>query len=160
MSRRQHQSGINEMAAKITANKVSANKTTANKTTACKKTAETMSANEAGALEADVPAGRAPQAAKKRPSLKVRHEPPTLEDAIYAAQGLTQDIEQQIEFAADLMDMPVAELRPLLLKAAAKPSTSNRVFVPARSGMQRAVVIETTGRPRARKPSPGSVSAP
>jgi len=32
------------------------------------------------------------------------------------------------------------------LKAIAKPVTSNRVFVPARSGMQRAVVIETTGR--------------
>ena len=43
---------------------------------------------------------------KKRPALKVRHEPPTLEDAIYAAQGLTQDVEQQIEFAADLMHMP------------------------------------------------------
>jgi hypothetical protein len=150
MSRRLHQSGINEMAAKITANKM----------TASKKTAEKIGANEVDALEANVPEGRPRQAAKKRPNLKVRHEPPTLEDAIYAAQGLTQDIEQQIEFAADLMDMPAADLRPHLLKAAAKPSTSNRVFVPARSGMQRAVVIETTGRPRARKPGSGSVSAP
>lgn len=110
-----------------------------------------------GAHGFDTDASRAP---RKRPPLKVRHEPPTLEDAIYAAQGLTEDIEQQIEFAADLMDKPAAELRPHLLKAMAKPTTSNRVFVPARSGMQRAVVIETTGRSRTRRSSSGSVNAP
>ena len=96
------------------------------------------------------PAQRTP---KMRPPFKVRHEPPTLEDAIYAAQGMSTDVEQQIELAADLMSMPAAEIRPHVLKAAAKPQTPNRVFVPARSGMQRAVVIETTGRPR-RRPSP------
>jgi len=90
---------------------------------------------------------------RMRPPFKVRHEPPTLEEAIYAAQGVTPDVEQQIELAADLMCMPAAEIRPHVLKAAAKPQTPNRVFVPARSGMQRAVVIETTGRPR-RRPSP------
>ena len=89
-------------------------------------------------------------APKMRPPFKVRHEPPTLEEAIYAAQGVTADIEQQIEFAADLMSMPAAEMRPHVVKAAAKPQLSNRVFVPARSGMQRAVVIETTGRSRHR----------
>ncbi len=87
---------------------------------------------------------------KMRPPFKVRHEPPTLEEAIYAAQGVTTDIEQQIELAADLMAMPASEIRPHALKAAAKPPASNRVFVPARSGMQRAVVIETTGRSRHR----------
>ena len=132
-------------------------KITASKSMTKKKPAEQMSADEANALEAAMPDGRAP--AKRRPSLKVRHEPPTLEDAIYAAQGLTQVLEQQIEFAADLMDMTTDELRPHLLKAVSKPSASNRVFVPARSGMQRAVVIETTGRPRARKLSSGSVPA-
>jgi hypothetical protein len=87
---------------------------------------------------------------KMRPPFKVRHEPPTLEEAIYAAQGVTTDIEQQIELAAELMNLPAAEIRPHALKAATKPQISNRVFVPARSGMQRAVVIETTGRPRRR----------
>jgi hypothetical protein len=92
-------------------------------------------------------------AGKARPPLKVRHEPPTLDEAIYAAQGLTTDVEQQVELAAELMNLPLDEVRPLVLKAIAKPSTTNRVFVPARSGLQRAVVIETTGRSRNRASS-------
>ncbi|SDR60620.1 hypothetical protein SAMN05444161_7657 [Rhizobiales bacterium GAS191] len=101
-------------------------------------------ARNTAAKSAAKPAGKA------RPPLKVRHEPPTLEEAIYAAQGVTTDVEQQIELAADLMDLPIDEVRPQVLKAIAKPSTTNRVFVPARSGLQRAVVIETTGRSRNR----------
>jgi hypothetical protein len=93
------------------------------------------------------------QRPKMRPPFKVRHEPPTLEEAIYAAQGLTTDIEQQVEVAADLMALPMEEVRPHVIKAVSKPSTNNRVFVPARSGMQRAVVIETTGRSRNRATS-------
>ena len=92
------------------------------------------------------PSKAADAKAKARPPLKVRHEPPTLEEAIYAAQGVATEVEQQIELAAELMGLPVDEVRPMVLKAIAKPVTSNRVFVPARSGMQRAVVIETTGR--------------
>ncbi|MFI5012470.1 MAG: hypothetical protein ACHQAY_08985 [Hyphomicrobiales bacterium] len=90
------------------------------------------------------------QRPKMRPPFKVRHEPPTLEEAIYAAQGLTTDVEQQVEIAADLMSLPSDEVRPHVLKAVSKPSQSNHVFVAARSGLQRAVVIETTGRPRNR----------
>ncbi len=135
-------------------------KSTANRGTASKNVANGVGANEPDGFDRDVTERSLRQASKKRPALKVRHEPPTLEDAIYAAQGLTQDVDQQIEFAASLMDMPAEELRPHLVKATSKPLTSNRVFVPARSGMQRAVVIETTGRPRARKPGSGSVSAP
>ena len=102
----------------------------------------------------------APRTPKMRPPFKVRHEPPTLEDAIYAAQGITTDVEQQIEFAASLIDMPLEEIRPHVVKAAVKPPTSSRVFVPARSGMQRAVVIETTGRPRHRVSSDMSSRPP
>jgi hypothetical protein len=120
-----------------------------------------MTANTTANMTARTTAKRTP---KMRPPFKVRHEPPTLEEAIYAAQGVTTDIEQQVELAADLMDLPAAEIRPHVLKAASKPSMSNRVFVPARSGLQRAVVIETTGRPRQRTSSdlgprlPGRIS--
>ena len=131
----------------------------AGKITAKRKTGGEMGARDAHGPETELNEAQPPRSPKKRPPLKVRREPPTLEEAIYAAQGLTPDIEQQIEFAADLMAMPATELRPHLLKAVAKPSMSNRVFVPARSGMQRAVVIETTGRSRPRKPA-GSVIAP
>jgi hypothetical protein len=90
---------------------------------------------------------------KMRPPFKVRHEPPTLEEAIYAAQGLTTDTDQQVELAAELIDLPLEAVRAQFLKSAGKPAISERVFVPARSGMQRAVVITTTGRPRNRQSS-------
>jgi hypothetical protein len=128
------------------------------KITASSKTSGKMSPNKGNGLEGESNEAQPPRPQKKRPALKVRYEPPTLEDAIYAAQGLTEDVEQQIEFAADLMDLPVAELRSHVLKAASKPPTSNRVFVPARSGLQRAVVIETTGRPRMRRATSDSVT--
>ena len=42
---------------------------------------------------------------------RVRVEPPTLEDALFAAEGLTPDPRQQIHIAADLMQLPVDEAR-------------------------------------------------
>lgn len=42
---------------------------------------------------------------------RVRVELPTLEDALYAAEGLTPDTREQIHIAADLMQLPVDETR-------------------------------------------------
>ena len=42
---------------------------------------------------------------------RVRVELPTLEDALYAAEGLTFDTRQQIDIAADLMHVPVDQAR-------------------------------------------------
>jgi hypothetical protein len=42
---------------------------------------------------------------------RVRVEPPTLEDALFAAEGLTADPRQQIHIAADLMQVPVDEAK-------------------------------------------------
>jgi hypothetical protein len=42
---------------------------------------------------------------------RVRVELPTLEDALYAAEGLTLDTRQQIHMAADLMQVPVDQAR-------------------------------------------------
>ena len=61
----------------------------------------------------------------------LRFEPPTLEDAIYAAQGLTDDIDGQAEIAAQLMGLPELDVRVAILKAVprrpARPSTHVRV---------------------------------
>lgn len=58
---------------------------------------------------------------------RVRVEPPTLEDALFAAEGLTADPRQQIHIAAALMQVPVDEMRTeaeRLLKARAnRPRT-------------------------------------
>jgi hypothetical protein len=38
---------------------------------------------------------------------RVRRDPPTLDEAIFAAQGLTDDPQAQVEIAASLMDVPL-----------------------------------------------------
>jgi hypothetical protein len=81
---------------------------------------------------------------------RVRRDPPTLAEAIAAARGLTDDVKQQVEIAAALMDLSPDEVRPQVLKAAAA-ATSPRHAVSeiayiGRSGAPRTVVVE-------RKPS-------
>lgn len=41
---------------------------------------------------------------------RVRHEPPTLEDALFAAEGLAMDPSQQLEIAAELMQLPIEQV--------------------------------------------------
>jgi hypothetical protein len=56
-----------------------------------------------------------------------RVEPPAVEEAIAAAEGLTDVIEHQIEIASQLMGLPEDEIRPLILqKAAQKPAPEAR----------------------------------
>ena len=43
---------------------------------------------------------------------------PTLEEAVVAAQGLSDDIEQQVEIASGLMGVPQEEVRPVIASAA------------------------------------------
>ena len=60
---------------------------------------------------------------------RVRHDPPTLEEAIFAARGLTDDFEAQVEIAAGLMEAEPDAVRSALKKiptprkaAATRPS--------------------------------------
>ena len=95
---------------------------------------------------------RAMSKAKVRPPVRVRYDPPTLDEAVFAAQGLTDDIEHQAEIAAELMGVDLEAAREMVAKAAAKAATAKRqpssevAFTTNRSGAQRAVVVE-------RKPS-------
>lgn len=74
---------------------------------------------------------------------RVRHDPPTLEEAIFAARGLTDDVEQQAEIAAGLMDLPIEQVRTVLLKTPApRKSNATVAFTGTRAGAQRAVVVE------------------
>jgi hypothetical protein len=62
-------------------------------------------------------------------SRRVRVEPPTLDEAIFAARGLTDDPNEQAEIAASLMGLPVEKV-----KAA--------VTFTKRGNTERAVVVE------------------
>ena len=48
------------------------------------------------------------------PPIRVRNEPPTIEEALFAAEGLTDDEAQQLEIAATLMAVSPEEVAPLL----------------------------------------------
>ncbi|MCK9919490.1 hypothetical protein MXD81_61210 [Microbacteriaceae bacterium K1510] len=89
---------------------------------------------------------------------RVRSEAPTLEEAIFAAQGLSDDLDHQAEIAASLMGLPVDQVRnsPLLkvrpresfvMPAIAAPSSPAaappRTFVVERKfAVERKVVVE------------------
>ncbi len=74
---------------------------------------------------------------------RVRRDPPTLEEAIFAAAGITEDHEQQAEFAAALMGMDyeavLAEVKKTS-RIAARTATTR--VIAGEQGAQRAVVVE------------------
>src|SRR5439155_22997576 len=49
---------------------------------------------------------------------RVRRDPPTLEEAIFAASGITEDLECQAEIAASLMGMPIEAVQAEVKKTA------------------------------------------
>ena len=49
---------------------------------------------------------------------RVRRDPPTLEEAIFAAVGITDDLEAQAEIAASLMGLPIEAVQAEVKKAA------------------------------------------
>ncbi|MET0907154.1 MAG: hypothetical protein EON84_11665 [Bradyrhizobiaceae bacterium] len=74
---------------------------------------------------------------------RVRHDPPTLDEAIFAAIGITEDLDQQAEIAASLMGLPVADVQAQVKKAS-RPSSVLRVsrVIAGEQGAQRTVVVE------------------
>jgi hypothetical protein len=83
---------------------------------------------------------------------RVRHDPPDLNEAIAAAQGLTDDVDGQAEIAAQLMGVPVEEVRAEIERLAAeerarelaaKKSRTLTISAPRRGGPSKAVVVET-----------------
>ena len=74
---------------------------------------------------------------------RVRHDPPTLDEAIFAAIGITDDHEQQAEIAAALMGMPLDVVQAEVKKQVRTNSriTSTRVIA-GEQGAQRSVVVE------------------
>jgi ribosomal protein L12E/L44/L45/RPP1/RPP2 len=75
---------------------------------------------------------------------RVRRDPPTLEEAIFAAAGITDDQEAQAEIASALMGMdfePVLAEVKKTSRLAARTGAITRVIA-GEQGAQRAVVVE------------------
>jgi hypothetical protein len=75
---------------------------------------------------------------------KTRHDPPVLEEAIAAAQGLTDQVASQIEIAAQLMGLPEDEVRAQIQTAQAQ--TRLKVSAPVRDRRTQVVVVERRSR--------------
>ena len=83
--------------------------------------------------------------ATKHGSRRVRHLPPTLAEAIAAAQGLTDDAQAQLEIAAELMGASLAEVKAEMQRLTPDRQSARQVTrllsAPARTGV-RTVVVE------------------
>jgi len=83
---------------------------------------------------------------------RVRRDPPTVAEAVAAARGLTDDVQEQIEIAASLMDLPADQVKSEVLKAATARKDANTVAFVGRAGAPRTVVVE---RVSSRRPMAG-----
>jgi hypothetical protein len=72
---------------------------------------------------------------------RVRRDPPTVEEAVQAAQGLTDELSEQIEIVASLMEVSVDEARSAVLRMGQRKDV-NRTTIVGRAGSPRAVVVE------------------
>jgi hypothetical protein len=75
-------------------------------------------------------------------SRRVRHDPPTLEEAIVAASGLTDDLAEQIEIAASLMNVPMDEVRAAMKASALSQKYASTVVLARGSRGPRPIVVE------------------
>jgi hypothetical protein len=73
---------------------------------------------------------------------RVRRDPPTLDEAIFAATGITDDQEAQAEIAASLMGLPIESVIAEVKKIARSSARSTTRVIAGEQGAQRSVVVE------------------
>jgi len=93
---------------------------------------------------------------------RVREEKPTLAEAIAAAQGMTDDLDEQADFAASLMGLPRDEVRAELAKLAPprKDSVKSVVYTGSPSAPRTIVVERKISRrviPAANRPTRSAI---
>ncbi len=88
---------------------------------------------------------------------RVRRDPPTVEEAVLAAQGLTDDLREQIEIVASLMEVPLDEARAAVLRMGQGKGVSRVTISGRNAGAARAIVVErrTPRRPVEQRRSVG-----
>ena len=77
---------------------------------------------------------------------RVRHDPPTLAEALVAAQGLTDDGDQQIELAAMLMGVDVDEAKTEAARLASHRRSTVTIASTRDNGLRTIVVERRTSR--------------
>jgi hypothetical protein len=73
---------------------------------------------------------------------RVRRDPPTLEEAIFAAVGITDDPEGQAEIASALMGLPYDEVLLEVKRTGRAAARSATRVITGEQGAQRSIVVE------------------
>jgi protein involved in polysaccharide export with SLBB domain len=73
---------------------------------------------------------------------RVRHDPPTVAEAVAAAQGLTDNVTDQIEIAASLMGVAQEEVREAVMAAASQPRRNIDIVAVGNARSPRSVIVE------------------
>jgi hypothetical protein len=73
---------------------------------------------------------------------RVRRDPPTLDEAIFAAVGITDNVEAQAEVAASLMGMPFETVLAEVKKQTRVNARAITRVIAGEQGAQRSVVVE------------------
>lgn len=75
---------------------------------------------------------------------RVRRDPPTIEEAVLAAQGLTDEIIEQADIVASLMQISAEEARAAVLRLSQRKDVERITIATraGRAGIARAVVVE------------------
>ena len=85
---------------------------------------------------------------------RVRHDPPTLAEALAAAQGFTDDRGEQARIAADLMGVPVADAETEMRRTVPRRRATETMMAPGREkGGARLVIIERKTSRRLQPPA-------
>ncbi|MGD0024602.1 MAG: hypothetical protein ABSC37_08240 [Xanthobacteraceae bacterium] len=72
---------------------------------------------------------------------RVRRDPPTVEEAVLAAQGMTDELSEQVEIVASLMQVSAEDARGAVLRMGQRKGVG-RVTIAGRAGAPRTVVVE------------------
>ena len=97
---------------------------------------------------------------KAKVNVRVRHEPPTLDEAIFAAQGLSDNLREQIEIAATLIGLPEDQVRQRVMEQGSARTGSRMVVTSNRAGAQRSVIVERKTPRRVISAPTGPLSTP
>ena len=73
---------------------------------------------------------------------RVRRDPPTLEEAIFAAAGITDDHDAQAEIAASLIGLPLETVLAEVKKQSRATARGVTRVIAGEQGAQRSVVVE------------------
>ena len=96
------------------------------------------------------------------PPIRVRREPPTIAEAVAAAQDLADDVEQQVEIACGLIGLSADEVRPHVVAAekarqerprSVERFTERVTSAAAPNRAPRTVVVERRTRPVITRPT-------